>query len=128
MAARNLSEHQYAIERDTVKIYGRGTGASTSSLTSVKGKGISTITRTGTGAHTITLTDQWQGLLGFSASIIDATSTDDWEVTVVSETVASTKTVLIAIFKSGTAADLTTDEKILFEITVSRSGNLPQSY
>lgn len=128
MGARNLSQQQYAIERDTVKIYARGTGAGTSALTSVKGKGVTSITRQGVGTHTVNLTDTWNGLLAFSACVIDATTPDDWEVVVTAETVASTKTVAIAIFKGGTAADLSTDEKILIEITVSRSANKPTSY
>lgn len=130
MASRNLSDEQYALERDTVKLYARGVGAATSNLTGVKGKGITSIVRTGTGAHTITITDQWNGLLAFSACIIDPGTTDDWEVTVVSEAVAhaTTRELKIAIFKGGTATDLSTDETILMEITVSNTAQLPTGY
>ena len=119
---------QYTAEPDVVRLFGRGTGASTSALTSVKGKGIASIARTGVGAHTITLSDRWEGFLMFSACVIDPGSTDDWEVTVVEELVASSKTVKIAVFKGGTAADLTTGEKILFEIVVSRTDQLPAGF
>lgn len=128
MGARNLSDEQYAFERDTIRLFGRGTGAATSSLTSVKGKGITSIARTGVGLHTITLADKYQGLLMFKSAIIDATTPDDWEVVVVEELVATSKTIKIAIFKGGTAADLSTDEKILFEIVVSNSAQLPQGF
>lgn len=119
---------QYTAEPDVVRLFGRGTGASTSALTSVKGKGIASIARTGVGAHTITLTDKWDGFLMFSAAVIDATSADDWNVTLVEELVNTSKTVKIAIFKGGTAADLTTDEKILFEIVVSRTSQKPAGF
>jgi hypothetical protein len=109
-------------------LFGRGTGAATSTLTSIKGKGIASIARTGVGAHTITLTQKWQGLLMFSAAIIDATTADDWEVTVVEDAVAASKTVKIAIFKGGTAADLSTDEKILFEVVLSKTKQLPAGF
>lgn len=128
MAARNMSSHQYTLERDVVRLYARGTGAGASALTSVKGKGITSITRTGVGTHTITLADKYNGFLMFKAAIIDATSADDWEVTVTEELVSTSKTVKIAIFKGGTAADLSTDEKILLEIVLSNSAALPVGY
>lgn len=132
MGARNLNRVQFTLERDVVRIFGRGTGASTADMTAVKGKGISTasdaIDRTGAGLYSINLTDKWAGLLMFKAAIIDATTPDDWEVVVVSETVASTKKVNIAVFKAGTAADLTNDEKLLFEIVVCNNSQKPVSF
>lgn len=128
MAARNLVNQQFAFERDTCKIYARGTGAAASALTGVKGKGVASITRTGAGAHTITLQDKWAGLLFLSGSVIDATTPDDWEVTIVSEDVDGAKTIAIACFKGGVAADLTTDEKLLLEITLSNSSQTPTGY
>ena len=128
MAARNLSEHQWALEHDTVKLYGRGTGAATDALTSLKGKGISLVDQTDTGKYTITLTDKWAGFLMFKGMVIDPGSPADWEVVVESETVASTKLVKIVVFKDGTAANLTSDEKLLFEITVCPHSHLPKGY
>jgi len=128
MAARNLNKHQFSFERNVVRIFGGGTGAATSDLTSVKGKGVASITRTDVGLHTITLDDKWAGLLMFDACIIDATTPDDWEVGVTEELVSSSKTVKIAIFKGGSATDLSTDEKIKFEIVVSDSNQLPKGF
>lgn len=119
---------QFCAEPDTVRILGRGTGANTSALTSVKGKGIASIARTGAGAHTITLSDKWNGFLMFSAAIISSATADDYEVTVVEELVATSKTVKIAIFKGGTAADLQTTDKILFEIVVSKTAQKPAGF
>ena len=130
MGARNLTKSQFSLERDVVRLFARGTGAATSSLTAVKGKGIASIARTGTGAHTITLQDWWAGLLMFSAAVIDPNSTDDWEVVVVEDKVSDStaKTLKIAIFKGGTAADLSTDEKILLEIILSNTNTLPKGF
>lgn len=119
---------QYSAEPDVVRLFGRGTGAATSALTSVKGKGIASIARGGVGAHTITLSDKYAGFLMFSACILDATTPDDWEVLVTAETVNSTKTVAIQVFKGGTAADLSTDEKILFELVVSKTSQKPAGF
>jgi hypothetical protein len=125
-----MTNKQYSLERDVVLLYGRGTGGGNgAALTSVKGKGIASITRTGTGAHTITLADKYNGFLMFKASVIDANATpDDFEVTVVEELVATSKTIKIVIFDGGTATDLATDKKLLFQITLSNSAQLPQGY
>jgi hypothetical protein len=119
---------QYTAEPDVVRLFGRGTGAATSTLTSIKGKGISTIARTGVGAHTITFRDKWMGFLMFSACILDATTPDDWEVVVIEDAVLASKTLKIAIFKGGTAADLSTDEKILFEVVLSKTSQKPAGF
>lgn len=128
MGARNMSNKQYSLERDVVLLYGRATGANTSALTSVKGKGIASIARTGAGAHTITLADKYNGLLMFKASILSTATADDYEVTLVEELVSSSKTIKIAIFKGGSAADLQTTDKILFQITLSNSAQLPAGF
>ena len=132
MGARNLNRVQFTLERDVVRIFGRGTGAAAADMTAVKGKGVSTasdaIDQTGTGLYSINLTDKWNGLLMFSAAVVDPNSVDDWEVVLVSETVASTKKVNIAVFKAGAAANLSTDETLLFEIVVCNNAQKPVSY
>jgi hypothetical protein len=131
MGARNLNRVQYTLERDVVRIWGRFTGAGTSNPTSVKGKGITSVTRTAASTYAITLADTWAGLLMFKASVIDAGTIDDWEVVVASETVASTKIVTINVFKGGTGSttgDLPTTAKLLFEITVSNNSQKPVGF
>lgn len=124
MAARIKSAAK-AIDRDVCLIFGGGTGAATSNLTSVVGAGITSITRTGVGLHTITLSDKWKNLLYVDGTVIDATTPDDWEFVVVSEAVATSKTIAIALFKGGTAADLSTDEKIKIMIALSDTAQPP---
>jgi hypothetical protein len=128
MGARTLIGKQYTLERDVVRLYGMGIGAGAANLTGVKGKGITSIVRTGVGAHTITLANKWNGFLNFAACIVDTTTPDDWEVTLVEELVATSKTIKIAIFKGGTAAELTTDELIKFEIVLSNTAQKPTGY
>jgi hypothetical protein len=119
------------MERDVVRIWGRGTGAGAADLTAVKGMGLAKtapVDQTATGKYTINLADKWPGLLMFKACVIDPGATDDWEVVLVSETVASNGKVNIAVFKGGALADLSTDEKLLFEVVISNSNKLPKGY
>jgi hypothetical protein len=100
--------------------------------TDVKGKGIASIEASDTlgdaGRYTITLRDQWAGLLMVKACYLDADSTDDWEVTVVSEAVATTKEIVILVFKSGGASYSATDEKLYLELVLATSSMMPKSY
>ena len=120
-----LVDHSFSLERDVVSLFGGGTGNGTSNLSAVKGKGVQSVTRSGVGLHTIRLTDKWVGLLNFKSCVVDATSPTAWQVEVVSETVASTKQVKIAVFKNGTAADLTSDEKLRFELVLAAGTQIP---
>lgn len=124
MAARSFAPLR-ALDREVVKVYGGGTGAGAADLTAVVGRGVATVDQTGTGLYTITLDDKYAKLLMASFLVIDATSPDDWEVTVVSEDVDGAKTVDIAVFKGGTLTDLTTDEKLKFELTLSNTKQSP---
>ena len=130
MGARNLTSKQFSLERNVVRLFAKAIGAGAANPTGVKGKGISAITRTGTGLYTIALQDWWPALLMASFVVIDPTSTDDWEVSIVSETVAtaSTKAVNIAVFKSGAAADLSTDETLKLELVLSNTKSLPRGW
>jgi hypothetical protein len=98
-------------------------------VTGVKGKGIASITNDTTnagtpGLYTITLQDAWAGLLMFDVTVISTDTADDWEVIPTIETVATTKTIVFQVFKDGTAAHLSTTEKLLFEITLSQTASL----
>lgn len=126
MAARNLSQPR-TLAREVVMLFGGGTGAGTSALTSVVGAGIASITRTGVGLHTVTLSDKWNKLLHFSFEIMDPTTVDDWDVRVLAETVSTNKTITIAVFKAGTAADLSTDEKLKFMLVLLNSAQPPSA-
>lgn len=108
-----------------VKIFARGTGAGAANLTSVKG--VTSIAETATGKYTVTLDRKFQGLLMVSGIVIDPTSVDDWEVSLESD-LTSNQTFGILVTKSGTATDLTTDEKLLLEITVQDTATKPAAF
>jgi hypothetical protein len=107
------------------KVFARGTGAGAANLTSVKG--VTSIAETATGKYTVTLDRKYKGLLMVTGIIIDPSSVDDWEVTLESD-LTSNQTFGILVTKSGTAADLTTDEKLLLEITLQDTAGLPAGY
>lgn len=91
-------------------------------------KGVASITCDTTvagtaGLYTITLEDKWGGLLGFDATVMDATSPDEWQVVVVSEAVATTKTIVVQVFKGGAVADLQADDTLYFEIVLSNASS-----
>jgi hypothetical protein len=96
------------------------------------GKGITSvepvISTAGLGLFTITLEDTRCGLLQFKASMIDAGTVDDWEVTPQVETVATAKTITCAVFKGGAAADLTGNQQMLLEIVTARNNRAPGGF
>lgn len=103
-------------------IYASGTGAGAANLTSVKG--VASIAETATGKYTVTLNHKVQKLLWVQGIVVDPTSVDDWSVAV--ETDLTTNNAFgIFVTKSGTATDLTTDEKLLLVIHVQDSSTLP---
>ena len=125
MAARNLTEPR-CLDREVVLVFGGGTGAAASALTSVLGAGVSSVTyASATGKYVINLADKWAKLLYAGFTVIDATTEDDWEVVVTAESVASAKTINITCFKGGTATDLTTDEKLKFMLALSNTQQPP---
>lgn len=107
------------------KVYARGTGAGAANLTAVKG--VTSIAQTATGKYTITLDRKFAGLLMVSGIVIDPTSVDDWEVSLEGD-LASNQTIGILVTKSGTATDLTTDEKLLLEITLQDTAAKPAGF
>lgn len=100
--------------------------------TDVKGKGIESVVSSDTvdalGLYTITLTTQYAGLLGMKFCYLDADTTDDWQATIVSESVATDRQVVVQVFKSGTASPSATDEKLYFELVLATSSMRPLSY
>lgn len=128
MAARNFAPLR-CLQRDAVVVFGGGTGAGAADLTGIVGKSgfadTAPFDQTGTGLYTITLRDKYASLLFFDGIVIDATTPDDWEVVVVSETVSSDGKINIAVFKGGTLADLSTDEKLRVMVALSNTSQTP---
>jgi hypothetical protein len=120
-----MNQFFYSLVKGKVALFGQvaigATGAPT--LSAVNSKGIASISRTGTGAYTITLQDKYVGLFGFVPTIIQASGTQTVaNVYVVSETVSSTKTINIACLDfAGSAVDPANGAVIKFEVTLSNS-------
>lgn len=128
MAARSFKNQSYQLEPEVVTLFGRFTGAGdAANPTALKGKGITSVTSAATGVHILTLANKYNGLLYFTAAIIDTTTLDDWEVTLATDLVTN-NTVTFHTFKGGTLANLTTDEKLLFKLDLSNSAALPLGY
>lgn len=133
MAARNGSNHQFTLARDTWTVFVRATGGgAAANCTGVKGA-VSVNYNADTGKYIITLNDKWAGLLGFKATVIDSTGTRHYEVQPSAETVATTKTISISVFGAATATapalrDLLTTDTLLVELTLSNSQQNPRPY
>ncbi len=122
MAARNLKRNISHFTPAPVVIFAQGVGAATDALTALQSAGaVTLIDQTGTGLYTATLADKYNSLLWFAGSVEDTTTPDDWEIVLVSETVATTKLLNFAVFKGGALTDLTTDDKLRLHIVVSNS-------
>ena len=128
MSARNYTSQQFTLARDVVTLYGRFTGAGDATPTALKGLGITSVAyASSAGLFTLTLTDKYNGLLDFSASVIDVTTPDDWSVVLTSD-LTSSKVLGLSFFKGGTLTSPTTDEKVIFRVVLSNSAQLPAGY
>ena len=126
MAARNFGQEIRVAQPGIFELFLKGPGNGAANITLTYGLGVSpTLTYAATGKYTITLSDKWAALLHFNGAVIDATTEDDWEVVVLSETVATNKTIQIAVFKGGVAAALTSDEILMLRLTLLNSSATP---
>ena len=68
MASRLYRQFFYSLNAMPVYLQGEFTVGTTGSVGTIKGSGISTVTRTGTGAYDIVLEDKYPKFLGFQAT------------------------------------------------------------
>lgn len=127
MSAKNFTKDQFTMERQVCTLFARATGAGTSALTGVKGKGITSITRSNPGVFSLLLDSKFNGLLMFVGNVIDTGTVDDWEVIPTSD-LTSGNTITFQVFKGGAAADLPATAKLLLQITLSNTAQLPTGY
>lgn len=96
---------------------------------SVKGKGIAGITSPKEGRLVIELDKAWAGLLMFKSCVLDSNATaDDHEITVVSETVATTRLVTVDWFDNGALLQPAPDKKLYFELVLSNTAQTPAGF
>lgn len=131
MGARALTSENYNSLRDRVDLVFQCIGAAAANPTGLKsGNMISTIVRNSAGNYTITLTDKWAALLGFQATVLDSANATHYEVTLVSENVASGKTIVMQVWGAAAAAapskaDLPATATLKAVITVTNSQQKP---
>lgn len=114
------------LQRGIVELFLKSVGNTASNMTTTYGLGMSTtITRNSAGTYGITLSDKYAALIHATFNVIDAGTVDDWTVNIVSEAVATTKIIVITVFKSGTAADLPTTATLTGQITLSNTAIIP---
>lgn len=96
MANSRLFQFHYSYERDLVDVMLKVSIGAAGAPTIVNGKGVTSITRNSAGKYTILLKDNFNILLGADvAQIVPApgATASSWSIT--SETVSSTKTVVL---------------------------------
>lgn len=133
MAARNFTEAQLTMNRDSVELTARCVGAAGANPTGFKGLGVASITWVSTGKYRVTLQDKYMGLLGANFKVIDSTGTKHFSITITSETVATTKVIEFEVYSaiSGTAptrANLATTETLLVEVKLSNTSQRPRGF
>lgn len=118
MGNSRLFQFAYSYERDLVRIPLKITIGATGAPTITNGKGLTSITRNAAGKYTLVLKDVYNLLMGVDAVFISSTSAPAAPaVNIVSETVNSTKTVVIQCRDIAAAAtDPASGEVMMLEI------------
>lgn len=78
--------------------------AGTGAPTSVEGKGVSTVTRTGVGTFLVTLQDAWNALVAATGTLQLSAAADS--VVQFGDYSASAKTLVVRVLTAGAAADV----------------------
>lgn len=108
MANRFFTNQAFYLEKAPVFLLGKVTFGSSGAPTLARGKGIASITRTSAGLYVITLQDAYVALLKTSCTQLLASgmlAAPNFHI--VSETVASTKTITVQ-FSGATSSSVTT--------------------
>lgn len=127
MPVTQFFDEQYTNLGGVVILHARGTGAAAANLTSVKGNGITSITRTGVGTHRITLGRKFAGLLNVIANVIDVTTPDDVIVNAITD-LTNNQTIDIQVYRNSAASDLPTDEKLLLTLILQDTSSKPAGF
>lgn len=124
MANRNFAEFRYSLEKKVVDLFAKVTVGATGAPTLARGKGIASVVRNSAGLYTITLADKYNALLGATVTCIVPTGVQAApNPQIVSETVATTKTVVIQFndLSTPSATDPAEGESFLVHLALSNS-------
>lgn len=130
MANRRMNQFRYSMEYNVVDLFAVVTIGGTGAPTLTIGGGITSISRTSAGLYVITLTDQYNKLLHVSNQAVTSTSAQAAPLmTVVSETVATTKIITIQFraIDNTTATDPASGEVLLIKISLRNSSLTPSA-
>lgn len=131
MGARTLTSENFNSLRDRVNLIAQCIGAAAANPTGLKSGGlITSIVRNSAGNYTITLVDKWAALLGFQACVLDSANALHYEINLVSETVSSTKTIVMQVWGAATATapakvDLPVTATLKLDITLTNTQQKP---
>lgn len=118
MANRYFTQFFYTLLKTPVLITGKIVLAADASVTSFDAKGVASVTKTGTGEYTITLSDSFSKVTSLNAHPVG--SSEDL-VPVFLSYDASTKAYVLETKVAGTVADISAACEIHFQINLSNS-------
>lgn len=119
MANRNFSDVQ-SLARKVIVLAGKISLSALGAVTATDSVGAFTVAKTGTGEYTLTLADQYQGLLGASV-MLAGNVTDDLVANLGAVDVASAKTIEVLLLDAGAAADVTAATDLYVTLVLSNS-------
>jgi len=121
MANRNFNRKQ-ALEKEVKEIYARITIAATGAptLVAADSKGVASIVRDSAGLYTLTLSDSYNKLLHASVDVRTPTA-ENIKVNLVTESVASAKTVQFRCVAIGVAADPASGDMLYISLQLKNS-------
>lgn len=131
MGARTLTEQSYNSLRDRVNLIAQCIGAGAANPTGLKSGGLVTsIVRNSAGNYTITLADKWAALLNFDGIVLDSANATHYAMNLVSEAVASTKTIVLQVWGAATGVapakfDLPATATLKLDITLTNTQQKP---
>ncbi len=100
-----LSDRIFCGPNDLVILEGSFAVGATGAVSAVKGNGVSGVVRNSAGNYTITLLDAYNKFFGFAHTFFGTTGSGISSVQVASETVASTKTIVVQTYVIKTSDD-----------------------
>lgn len=119
MASRNFNRMQ-ALEMELKQLQLVVSIGASGAPTVTRGKGVATVVRNSAGQYTITLQDKYNSLVGFSCTQLVATA-QDTTPQLASETVNTTKTVVLRTLTAGTATDPSSGSKLFITLSLKNS-------
>lgn len=126
MANRWFNQFQGALEKSVVKLYVEVAIGASGAPTLTRGKGVTSIARSGAGTYTLILQDSYYRLLGFRFGFLVNGDPAAPLVNPLVDTISSAKTLTFQCnaVDGTTATDPASGEKLFIELTLSNSDAL----